>query len=524
MLEVDAYSEGFAARLLDFFGQGTQWQRRLWHVSLVLGLREVLEAAEAARDGVLSDRSLAELKAHLREMAGPDPGVGSSEQRRVLQDLLSGDLSYGGHAYLELVELLPMLNESYLANWAATLSADAGRPSFERAARAIAAHLLDSGFSSTYLHKWWTYRIDHEGGEKSVADLVHEALELVNRGLREYQVLMAFSKAPRGGSLDMTEWRSASEVATWLRSNEIDTTDVRQYGGLLPTVEARDNWSAVEEAAGTIERLTARAAVGSRSRLEALGSAWVYGSPYRFRLSRTSRFVEVHALERGNAVFNVQSESRIDAAIELLSTLDNGSSASAVASGWAATEALLYGAGDAHRGIAADRLAALVAASFPRAELTTLAYAHEQNCADETAERIRAAKTNREKTAVLQDAIERSSPLSLVSAGDRAAVVRMEKMLRSPNSYLKDVKRLAAHAIRRLYRQRNLVMHWGHTTGIALEPCLRTAAPLVGAGMDRIVHAWFASGTSPLELAARASVQLSLVGSDPRVELTSLLE
>jgi hypothetical protein len=42
--------------------------------------------------------------------------------------------------------------------------------------------------------------------------------------------------------------------------------------------------------------------------------------------------------------------------------------------------------------------------------------------------------------------------------------------------------------LRRLYRQRNLVLHWGRMNAVGLRAALRTAAPLVGAGMDRIAH------------------------------------
>ena len=53
-----------------------------------------------------------------------------------------------------------------------------------------------------------------------------------------------------------------------------------------------------------------------------------------------------------------------------------------------------------------------------------------------------------------------------------------------------------------------MVLHWGKTDAVGLRASLRTAAPLVGAGMDRVAHAWFVEKTSPLELAARARVRL----------------
>jgi|SRR5579871_294690 len=78
-------------------------------------------------------------------------------------------------------------------------------------------------------------------------------------------------------------------------------------------------------------------------------------------------------------------------------------------------------------------------------------------------------------------------------------------------------------AFLRLYRQRNLVLHGGKTDGVALRASLRTAAPLVGAGMDRIAHAWYVDGLSPLELAARARISLDTVGSADSRKCVDLL-
>jgi hypothetical protein len=45
-----------------------------------------------------------------------------------------------------------------------------------------------------------------------------------------------------------------------------------------------------------------------------------------------------------------------------------------------------------------------------------------------------------------------------------------------------------------LVSARNVVLHGGSTSSIALDATLRTVAPLVGAGLDRIVHHFFESG------------------------------
>ncbi|HEY8505919.1 MAG TPA: hypothetical protein VIL46_15145 [Gemmataceae bacterium] len=73
MLERSTQASHVAARLLDFFGARTPWQRRLWNVGIVLGLKELIEASEAIRDNILSKAAFQSLRESLEVMAGQDP-------------------------------------------------------------------------------------------------------------------------------------------------------------------------------------------------------------------------------------------------------------------------------------------------------------------------------------------------------------------------------------------------------------------------------------------------------------------
>lgn len=100
----------------------------------------------------------------------------------------------------------------------------------------------------------------------------------------------------------------------------------------------------------------------------------------------------------------------------------------------------------------------------------------------------------------------------------------MRALISDPSSTLKDVYDHLKFAFRRLYRNRNLVLHWGKIDAVTLRASLRTTAPLVGAGMDRIAHAFFVDGIEPLVLAAKASINLAAVGSTYGPTVVDLLE
>jgi hypothetical protein len=48
----DPYPQHILARLGDFFGETTPWQRRLWDTGTVLALRELAEATDWCSKGV----------------------------------------------------------------------------------------------------------------------------------------------------------------------------------------------------------------------------------------------------------------------------------------------------------------------------------------------------------------------------------------------------------------------------------------------------------------------------------------
>ena len=107
---------------------------------------------------------------------------------------------------------------------------------------------------------------------------------------------------------------------------------------------------------------------------------------------------------------------------------------------------------------------------------------------------------------------------------DQAAVERMRDILADPSEVLGRVVGYVNEALRRLYRQRNLVLHTGKTNSVAISFALRTVPPLVGAGLDRLVHDALAMGQSePLRLVARGRTALQHCGKDGGVKPWDLL-
>jgi len=321
------------------------------------------------------------------------------------------------------------------------------------------------------------------------------------------------------------EWRDAPAVSEWLKQNNFNSSGLRQGGGMVLGLSATDPLEAVDQALEIVEKLRARISIGARSDLRIYDDAWIKGEPEPYSLQRSRRGVDVTALDRENQLYIQSGTANVDAALELIAPLDTGPPAPAVSGGWAALETLLLGPGDSgDRGVAGNRLASLVACSFPRAELTSLAYGHQRKCVDSLAANLRAAADNRSRTKLVASAILSGAPLMLNNLSDQLAEERVQLLLKEPRLVLRDVEKYLRQAFRRFYRQRNLVLHWGRVNAVCLKAALRTTAPLIGAGLDRIIHAYFVENISPLELSSRARLRLELIETSHPTQAIDLLE
>lgn len=511
------------ARLLDIFHRTSPWHRRLWRVGVILGLREVLEYGTAVQEGGLRDEGLRYVCDSAKREIAIDTGIGSELTQHLTQALDATKLKTSQGRNI-LSHLIARVEADYLPTWRKEVVKH-GIPDVERTARALASHLLDSDLSPDHLHRWLTAVKDPVIGDDAEA-LVAEAERVHGTAYRGYEALIPFASLSAGSS-EGIRVLSSEETSAWITSRGLDASGIRYQNSLLLSLEAKDPWSAVEQVTDLVSRLQARWAVGhsESSRPRASGAVFISGKVERFRLAQPRRQVAVHAVSRQGALYEIKpySASRvIDDALELVAAMETGPPGAAISGGWAAIEGLLAPPGEMGPH-AADRLASLTVCSYPRAELTRLSYQAQPD--EPLASSLQQAGSNHERASLVEAWIAEGNPLRLEGASDLAAERRMRLLINDPQPVLARVRQYMSETFRRLYNQRNIVMHAGSLASVAMRATLRTAPPLVGAGLDRLVHASLETpSVEPLALVARAEIELDLVGTPAGRRLADLLE
>jgi hypothetical protein len=368
-----------------------------------------------------------------------------------------------------------------------------------------------------------SYHVKYNPEELTMSDLIETAAQIRNEPPTDFEVVAGVSPLP--GSKRPENWMKVRELRKWAEREGYSLSHLRVGGGIKFKVAAPDKWSAVAKVVQQLEQYEARVKIGTRERSLRVEVIWVAGCDGESFVRQPARKVDVLALARQERLYASAVDNPVDSALQLAAPMEDGSTTSAVAGGWAAIETALTAPGDIGNVLAADRMADIVACSYVRAELTKLAAVYEQESSDELGHAIADSSENRGRCRLLLKSIlDPSETIEFRDSSHAAALMRIERILQEPKAELTEIRERAQRAFRRLYRHRNLLLHGGLSGAVGVDRSLTAVAPILGAGLDRLAHAWLVEDLEPLDLAARARVGIELLGSGDGASLIDLLE
>lgn len=514
-------------RIEEFFlPKGMPWYRKLWNSGSILTLKELLKLSHAVHNSVISESLFHDAIVFAIKRILCDEGIESSDKDRVKAVLGKNQkikISYQSCDWYVLDELIKRIEAKYIANWITAI--ENGVQSTEKTARYLASHFMDIGYSSQYLYqKCIIFRKQENGSQNAILLLLGFFANKVSHN-EKYEVMFTFTKTPRTikrgqiSKCSSMEWLVPKEVSQWLLSQKIDSSGVRPTGGLNIKVYATDKFAAIKKALSHSRSVTSRIALGTKKPPQMLNTVWVAGFSESFNLPEINREIHLKVLTKEGLFFSISDDESVENSIALVGFMNEAAPSPAITTGWAAIESLLVGPGGHSKLIASERIANIIACSFPRGELTKLAYQYlKEGNDDELTKNLVAEKYNKGKTVVIANYIKAGNDLEFEDLADQLAFQRVAKLINSPYQVLHQIREQVRETMHRLYRQRNRVVHGGLVESEYLEATLRTAAPLIGAGFDRIAQALYVQKKSALKLAAQAENRSEFLRVDDSIK------
>lgn len=519
---------GFTDRILELTSTQAPWHRRLWRGGTMELAEEFLtdSVRPGAREIAIDDR-----RKHLMNALRTDHGIADFGRRIEIPAKEINTVSdKTSHAWIALRHHLDEMNHAYLSNWADALAAPPpNRPiDAEGAARRITAHILGSGMPRNSLHQW-LHAIQSKPTTVTPHDFLRQADRRLNSPKKKFTFCVPVDKPPPFAVSHESApgWMTATQTADWKRQHAPDAEPARHQGSFLVDITARDVNAAADEARDVIAHLETKFRLGTRKSIGILPTMWSMQRRSGFPTRATNRMINLMAFDRLGRLQDLTTADYLANTLALVEPLQTAAPHIAVTSGWSAIESLLVGPADASDIVAARRFSLIIAASLMRAEFTWLAKTYTDENDDTDARSLAACETNIERAKRFQILAFTRPDLTLTNVTDNLALQRVRPALQDPRREITNIVEILTREFTRLYRKRNMVVHGGQIRGTNLHSISETLTPLIGAGIDRIVHAELQFGVPPIELSATAEARvayLSPTTSDSGGGLLDLLE
>jgi len=535
-----------AERMLELIDVRSPWHRSLWQLGTIHAIAEVLECTNATWDGAINNGNAQKyLVDRCQIQVLGDVGIGDLPARELLAEKLKklASKKLNGSApsqqpllEKEIEELAERGKRDYLRRW--KIHVETGgltRDSVERTARQVVSHFLDDGFDRRHIHGWLKATLNN-----TTDSVLTQILDSGHDMCRKQEVDYSFAVPVQHGN---TERHAAGIEAIRLdlevvRNEFAKLEDTSRYRGAFErllsqdsaavvgqTFRARDPHAAAAKLKEWLQKVEARAMVGHGGRTLTFSKVVLDRTDGRLRdLYSQEASLRVPAMDRHN-LYAGALNAQLDNALALLSSYRNLSPVASVATTWAAVEGLLGHPGA--QGIdSADGLAAIVACSFPRAELEDLLGRPMTEAATAVGAGNGIAEAEGSHRARLMlEAIRTYGSDIFTTPCDVAAAERILQVDRDPAGTVTRIRDYFCDVFRRLYYQRNFVMHAAKFDSVSLPSTVRSAPKLVASGLDRVVHAQHVrKPIEPLALVARAQNEITLLGTTDAREIFRLLK
>lgn len=521
----NSLAEAVMERMVTLFSPTRGWSTRLWRSGPVDALRHCLDLIDGgARDGA-KKYALDVARSGIEQdlfIVGKDRG-GVLNQLKIAPD----KLAYGSTKHFalknladEIAKSYPSWVDSFLENLDADVDVESSPVSGEKLAWQLAAYLRSSGMSDAWIANFATYQLRHEKLTLTLGQAVARARASAEAGAG-WTFLVPLI---RRKSFNVPTFPLLPQAQFEIRFRELfpNVEVPKNRGGVEIQLDTIDKYSAIDEAQRALRRLFERHRASHSTRVIKFAlTAWVSPGAWSVPLSLEPDLgIGVRELDAngGLAMFDRASEE-LEAALDLLTAADQTSSRAATIAAWATLETLFASEGDfGDLASVADRAADVLVCMYVRDTFKALATKHARSGDDTLAKKLKAASQ-----AGAAKLVEASLPDHSMSVTSVRGLLARERAKSLNTNEINTVRTQLATVLRRLYDQRNQIVHAGRMAPYNLHRTYGESAVLLSALLDELLRQHRDSGRTAREVAGRATWLLGRV-ADQRESPASLAE
>lgn len=420
--------------------------------------------------------------------------------------------------YFEMIDTgVSELNESDAASGA--------NVDFNLWASYIAGHLQSSGLSNEWIVNHLNYHLKHDPNVVTLQHTLALIGDLWKKGKGPYTFLIPLTVRARFDPQTPPPWLSKDDFENAFKEYFPDKSSPSHVGGFILTVDCYDKYMAVSVLMEKLQTIVMKVRVAGETRKAFMdNTAFMHPGQVEVDLAsnQKSAAVNVPALDVDGGIKLLRPlEGKLEAALDLLASVDGVSRRSACVTAWAMVETLFADADD-FGGLAmiADRAADLLACMYVVDLFNGIGTGHRKTEHDHLADDLNAASES-ERMGIVVDAFV--SGVSIPGDWELGAVE-----CRTAKGLIEDVKGLTAlrtefsDALRRLYDVRNQIVHAGIKQPHGLRFIFNSALSLQSAIMNEAVRNASTSKESTGLLAAKCTWLLNRVDDGSKISSLSV--
>ncbi|MGW4844248.1 hypothetical protein [Nocardia brasiliensis] len=496
MFAKEGVGKVIAQRLASLVDADSAWHDQLWQVGTLRAMQDCIDLVESHATAARVQYVVGTARRSIEN----DPVLSGRRRGQVLSSLprKADQFQAGTHSFFVLKHEIEQLVVDYFDLWHNFVSSlDEDEDPFstqldlEVVSCYIAGHLRWCDLSDKWILKHCNYYLKHCTEDSSLATILATAARVVGNGKGKYTYLIPLSSDRKYDHESQAPWLSKDDFDTEFVAFMPETPVPDHTGGLIFQVYAVEKYRAAELFAKELHNTLARGRLVNKVLdIESIDGAWMHPGSARVDLPdiEAASFSSLRSLNLAGDRWTLRPlPARVEAGLDLLSTVGTVSVRSACVAIWTMVETMFADASDfGSLGDISDRPADLLACMYVTGLFDKLASSHEAHGHDALAHQLSSEDLHGRVELIVAALLAQAS--IAVDRGHGPILLQQARKFVAGPHQLALLRTEFSESLRRLYGSRNEIVHAGVLAPHAIRENVHVATKLLAAVMDEAVR------------------------------------